>query len=179
MKILKPIWIALGFIFTGLGCIGIPLPILPTTPFLLLAAFCFAKGSRRVDAWFKGTKLYKNHLESFATHRAMTLKTKLSILFTASAMLIAGFAMMTMKALRTGNTTANIIGRVFILCMIPIKYIYFFTMIKTITPEEAEKIRADDGRKNRHSELENRHTGLENRHPELVSGAASTDSEAM
>lgn len=144
MRILKPIWIALGFIFTGLGCIGIPLPILPTTPFLLLAAFCFAKGSRHMDAWFKSTRLYKNHLESFATHRAMTLKTKLTILFTASAMLIIAFAMMTMKAMRTGNTVPNIIGRVFILCMIPIKYIYFFTMIRTISSEEAEKIRAED-----------------------------------
>lgn len=144
MRILKPIWIALGFIFTGLGCVGIPLPILPTTPFLLLAAFCFAKGSRHMDAWFKSTRLYKNHLESFATHRAMTLKTKLTILFTASAMLIIAFAMMTMKAMRTGNTVQNIIGRVFILCMIPIKYIYFFTMIRTISSEEAEKIRAED-----------------------------------
>lgn len=144
MKIFKPLWIILGFVFAGLGCVGIPLPVLPTTPFLLLAAFCFAKGSRRVDAWFRGTKLYKNHLESFVTHRSMTLKTKLSILFTASAMLIFAFVMMTVKAIQNGNSAANIIGRILILIMIPIKYIYFFTMIKTISPEEAEKIRSED-----------------------------------
>lgn len=144
MKIMKPVWIALGFIFAGIGAVGVPLPVLPTTPFLLLAAFCFAKGSKRVDAWFRGTKLYKNHLESFVTHRAMTLKTKLTILFTASAMLIIAFLMMTMKAVRTGNTVANVIGRIFIAAMIPIKYIYFFTMIKTISPEEAEKIKVED-----------------------------------
>lgn len=144
MKIMKPVWIVLGFIFAGIGAVGVPLPVLPTTPFLLLAAFCFAKGSKRVDKWFRGTKLYKNHLESFVTHRAMTLKTKLTILFTASAMLILAFVMMTIKAVRTGNTVANVIGRIFIVAMIPIKYIYFFTMIKTISPEEAEKIKIED-----------------------------------
>ena len=66
MKISKPFWIALGFIALALGAIGVPLPLLPTTPFLLLAAFCFAKGSERLNHWFKSTRLYKNHLESFA-----------------------------------------------------------------------------------------------------------------
>lgn len=140
MKIMKPIWIALGFIFAGIGAVGIPLPVLPTTPFLLLAAFCFAKGSKRIDRWFRGTKLYKNHLESFVLHRAMTLKTKLAILFSASAMLAAAFAMMTVKAARTGNSAPNVIGRIFIVCMIPIKYTYFFTRIRTISPEESKKI---------------------------------------
>lgn len=139
IRIFKPVFIALGFVFTALGCIGIPLPVLPTTPFLLLAAFCFAKGSRRVDNWFRGTKLYKNHLESFAQSRSMTLKTKLAVLLTASAMLLAAFAAMTVKAAEKGNTAANVTGRVFILCMIPVKYVYFFTRIKTIPSQKAEK----------------------------------------
>ena len=91
MKILKPFWIALGFVCVALGALGVPLPVLPTTPFLLLAAFCFAKGSQRLDAWFKGTRLYKNHLESFVQNRAMTLRTKLCILIPASIMLILAF----------------------------------------------------------------------------------------
>ena len=143
MRIIKIIFIALGFVFTGIGIVGIILPVLPTTPFLLLAAVCFAKGSDRMDKWFRSTKIYKNHLESFVTHKAMTLKTKLTILFSASAMLIFAFLMMQFKAINNGNTTANIIGRISILCMIPIKYIYFFTKIKTISAEEAEKIRND------------------------------------
>lgn len=143
MRIIKIIFIALGFVFTGIGIVGIILPVLPTTPFLLLAAVCFAKGSDRMDKWFRSTKIYKNHLESFVTHKAMTLKTKLTILFSASAMLIFAFLMMQFKAMNNGNTAANIIGRISILCMIPIKYIYFFTKIKTISAEEAEKIRND------------------------------------
>jgi len=140
MRIIKIVFIALGFIFTGIGIVGIILPVLPTTPFLLLAAICFAKGSDRMDKWFRSTKIYKNHLESFEKNRAMTLKTKLTILFSASAMLIFAFLMMQFKAMNNGNTTANIIGRILILCMFPIKYIYFFTRIKTISNEEALKI---------------------------------------
>jgi len=129
---MKIVFIILGFIFVGLGCLGIPLPVLPTTPFLMLAAICFAKGSKRLDRWFKSTKLYHNHLESFVEKREMTLKAKLTILLTASAMLLFSFGMMQYKAIVNGNSVGNIIGRVVVLIMIPIKYVYFFTRIKTI-----------------------------------------------
>lgn len=136
MKILKPFWILLGFIALGLGVAGIPLPLLPTTPFLLLAAICFAKGSSRLDAWFKETKIYKNHLESFVENRAMTLKTKLSILIPASIMLLCAFLGMCKK-----DTMGTRIGRITVLILIAIKYVYFFTCIKTIkeVKEEADK----------------------------------------
>ena len=88
---MRILFIILGFIFVGIGVIGIAVPILPTTPFLLLASFFFAKGSKRFHDWFMSTKLYKKHLESFVKSRAMTLKSKLSILLPVSAMLIITF----------------------------------------------------------------------------------------
>lgn len=118
---LRILWVILGFAAIGLGAVGVVLPVLPTTPFLLLASFCLAKGSERFHIWFTGTKLYKNHLDDFVQNRSMTLKTKLGILLPASAMLLLALVAM-----------PNKYGRAFIVFLIIFKYVYFFTRIKTI-----------------------------------------------
>ena len=115
------IWLLAGFLSMGIGAVGVVLPVLPTTPFLLLASFCLAKGSDRFHRWFTGTRLYKRHLESFVENRAMTLKTKFSLLIPASCMLVLAFLAM-----------SNIYGRLFIVFLIVFKYVYFFTRIKTV-----------------------------------------------
>lgn len=121
---IKILWLLAAFVCLGAGSLGIILPVLPTTPFLLLASFCFAKGSKRFHHWFQSTGLYRRHLESFVRERAMTLKTKLCILLPASAMLLAAFFMM-----------QNVPGRVCIVLLILFKYTYFFTRIRTIRLE--------------------------------------------
>ena len=118
---LRIVWLLCGFLAMGIGAVGVVLPVLPTTPFLLLASFCLAKGSERFHRWFTGTKLYKKHLESFVENRSMTLKTKFSLLIPASCMLLLAFLAM-----------QNVYGRAFILFLIPFKYVYFFTKIRTI-----------------------------------------------
>lgn len=115
------VWLLIGFLAMGLGAVGVVLPVLPTTPFLLLASFCLAKGSARFHRWFTGTKLYKKHLESFVENRTMTLKTKFSLLIPASRMLLLAFLAM-----------QNVYGRVFIIFLILFKYVYFFTRIRTV-----------------------------------------------
>lgn len=120
-KSVQVFWLFLGFSAMGIGAIGVVLPVLPTTPFLLLASFCLAKGSKRFHTWFTNTGLYKKHLESFVQTRSMTLKTKFSLLLPASAMLILAYCMM-----------PNIYGRLFIIFLIIFKYFYFFTRIRTI-----------------------------------------------
>ena len=67
------LWIVLGCVGVGLGAVGAVLPLLPAFPFLLLAAFSFAKSSQRLHTWFINTSLYKKNLESYVQHRAMTL----------------------------------------------------------------------------------------------------------
>lgn len=118
---IRIIWLILGFVAIGIGAVGVVLPVLPTTPFLLLASFCLAKGSERFHNWFTQTKLYKTHLDDFVKTRSMTLKSKFTILLPASAMLILAFIMM-----------PNWYGRGFIIFLIIFKYVYFFTRIKTI-----------------------------------------------
>lgn len=88
---MKPIYITLGFLFLALGVIGVVLPLLPTTPFLLLATFFFMRGSERIHQWFSNTSLYQKHLESFVQTRSLKLSTKITTLGLASTMLIIGF----------------------------------------------------------------------------------------
>ena len=125
-KILKFIYIVLGFVFMGLGIIGVILPVLPTTPFLLLTAFFFAKGSYKFHSWFVSTKLYKKYLSSFAESRSMTLKTKFKILIPASTMLGMAFIFAPIFYVK-----------IFIGFMFIFKYYYFFFRIKTIKEDVA------------------------------------------
>ena len=118
----KIVYIALGFLFLGLGSIGVVLPVLPTTPFFLLASFFFAKGSEKFNKWFTSTKLYKKHLQSFITHRAMERNTKIKIIVSASTMLILA-----------AIVVDNLYFSTFIALLMLYKYYYFIFKIKTVT----------------------------------------------
>ena len=122
MKIKKIILITLGCISLGVGCVGIALPILPTTPFFLLTLLCFTNSSERLHRWFIGTKLYKKHLESFVEKRGMTVATKISVIITFTLVMAFGFIMMK-KAL---------IGRVSLAVVWVVHIIYFVFIVKTI-----------------------------------------------
>lgn len=124
-RIIKIIYIACAFVFFLLGMIGIILPIVPTTPFLLLASFCFARGSSRVHTYFTQSKIYQNHVHEFVETRAMTLKTKLTILLPASCMLIIGFIICPVWQ-----------GQMGIVAVLLFKYYYFFFRIKTLESKE-------------------------------------------
>ena len=132
-SIKKYIYIIVGLISVVLGAIGVILPILPTTPFLLLASYCFAKGSDRFNNWFINTKLYKNHLDSFVKERAMTLKEKICILAFADFML--AFPLIILDSL---------FMKILILVLILFKFYYFIFRIKTITKEEKALMKAKE-----------------------------------
>lgn len=90
----RKLWAAAGLLCFGLGCIGVALPVLPTTPFVLLAAFCFARSSEKIDAWFKSTKLYKRVFETYVQSRTMTVRGKLTVLVPVTLLLaVAAFFM--------------------------------------------------------------------------------------
>lgn len=92
-------WITLGFICLALGTIGVFLPILPTVPFYIVTAFSFAKSSEKLHDWFVGTKLYQKNLKSFVERKAMTVKTKVSILTSVTLVMGIGIFMMARKSI--------------------------------------------------------------------------------
>lgn len=124
---MKCIWIIMGFLFLGAGVLGVFLPLLPTTPFLLVTVFCFAKGSKRLHTWLLSTALYQNHVKQFNENRSMTLKAKIIILAFASSMLAAGFYF-----------SNNLYARITIIMLIGIKYYVFIFKIKTTPSPENE-----------------------------------------
>ena len=75
-----------GMISMFIGLIGIVVPVLPTTPFILLASACFVKVRKNSIDGLK-EQIYKNYAEDFIKERSMTLKRKIKILFISSLML--------------------------------------------------------------------------------------------
>jgi uncharacterized membrane protein YbaN (DUF454 family) len=72
----KGLLIAVGMLAVGLGTIGIFVPLLPTTPFLLLAAACFIRSSDRLYAWLMHHRWFGSYIRNYREHRAITLRAK-------------------------------------------------------------------------------------------------------
>ena len=73
----KILLIVAGTISTILGIIGIFVPILPTTPFLLLAAACYARSSKRFYTWLLDNKFFGSYIRNYLEKRGTTLKIKI------------------------------------------------------------------------------------------------------
>ena len=126
MNLKKVFLVILGCLGLGLGALGAVLPLLPSFPFLMLAAFCFAKSSEKLHNWFITTRLYKKNLESFVQGKGMTVKTKVRIMLTVTILMSIGFIMM--HAVPVGRIVLGIVW----LCHV----LYFIFGIKTLKLEE-------------------------------------------
>lgn len=120
MRLYNLFFIILGSISMILGIIGIILPVLPTTPFLILASYCFVKGSPKFNSWFIETKIYKNYAEDFVKNKSMTLARKVKLMIISDLMLLFPFISIKIIYLR-----------ILIIFIVFFKYYYFFCRIKT------------------------------------------------
>ncbi len=76
-RLVRALWTTAGTIFMGLGIIGIILPLLPTTPFLLLAAFCYLRGSEKMHRWLLGNKWFGEYIKNYQEKRGIPLRIKI------------------------------------------------------------------------------------------------------
>ncbi|MBU1020461.1 MAG: YbaN family protein [Firmicutes bacterium] len=117
---MKQLWVLFGFVSMALGVIGMILPILPTTPFFLLTAYLFTKGSKRFSGWFYRQKFVQRHL----TNMTMTKQKKLILTIFVDGLLITYFIIFD-----------HIVIRIILILLIVIKHIVFYRYVK-ISPKK-------------------------------------------
>jgi uncharacterized membrane protein YbaN (DUF454 family) len=74
----RPLYVALGWLFFALGVLGAFLPVLPTTPFMLLAAWAFGIGSERFERWLLEHPRFGPGIRRFRAHRVVPLRAKVA-----------------------------------------------------------------------------------------------------
>ena len=120
MNLKKILLISFGCIFTALGAAAAALPLIPSVPFLLLAAICFAKSSRRFHEKFTASRLYKTNLEGIVTGEGMTLGAKIRVMVSITLLMGIAFLMMHRVPL----------GRIFLVCIWLFHMLYFIFFVK-------------------------------------------------
>lgn len=88
--VIRYIFLTIGAISFALGTAGIVLPLLPTVPFYMLTLFCLARGSERFHKMFLESSLYQKTVGAYERDKALTLRTKLSILLSVSTIMAIG-----------------------------------------------------------------------------------------
>ncbi|MDO8605268.1 MAG: YbaN family protein [Phaeospirillum sp.] len=107
---------SLGWVFFVLGIIGAILPVMPTTPFMLIALWCFARSSRRFHGWLLHHKLFGPPLQSWERHGIIPLGAKIIAIasMVVSMIYVLGFTQ-TPGYLLAFMAITSTIGAVFIL----------------------------------------------------------------
>ena len=84
----KYLLIIVGCLSLGLGIIGMFLPVLPTTPFLLLSAGCFLRSSKSLYDWLLNHKYFGEYIKDFIEHRAISKKIKITIMLKSVVLIL-------------------------------------------------------------------------------------------
>jgi uncharacterized membrane protein YbaN (DUF454 family) len=125
MRVSKLLFIIGGFVFLVLGILGIVLPVLPATPFLLAASFCFLKGSARLYRWIMANRFFGPRIERIRG-AGLTGREKVSIYLFACALIVPVIVL-----------TKSLHLRIFLVVLLAVKAVVFLR-IKTAPPRRHE-----------------------------------------
>lgn len=114
---MKEIWIIVGFLSLILGLIGIVLPVLPTTPFLILTAYGFSRGNTKIHNWFLKSKITRN----FTMKMEMSKQKKIILNVLVDTLLITYIIVY----------NSSVVTFLLVVVII-IKHIVFYKFVKTI-----------------------------------------------
>jgi len=87
----RTLWLIAGITSVALGLLGAVLPLLPTTPFMLLAAFCFARGSKRLHAWLLNHPQFGQPIQDWNEKGAIALRVKFLAIMSMLFVLVLSF----------------------------------------------------------------------------------------
>jgi uncharacterized membrane protein YbaN (DUF454 family) len=112
----------IGVLAVGLGIAGIFLPLLPTTPFLLLAAACFIRSSDRLYQWLIQNKWFGSYIRNYQEYRALPLRAKVvALILLWTTMSYTVFVLVNHLALRVFLLLVAVIVTVYLLRLKTIK----------------------------------------------------------
>ena len=116
-KLIKYLMIGLGSICLALGTIGILIPVLPTTPFLLLASFFYLRSSEKLHQWMIHHKVFGPYLYNYLTHRVVPARAKVIALVTLWASLSFAMTLIPLIAVRIGVGAIGLAVTIYILSL--------------------------------------------------------------
>lgn len=134
--VVEKVLFVLAWLVLGLGAVGVVVPILPTTPLVLLASLLFAKSSPRFDAWLRTTKLYRNYVVPFRETGGMTARKKVTMFAVTAVTCGISFALVDV-----------LVARAILVVVVVGMGVALTVRIKTITPEEEARFGAGSGRR--------------------------------
>jgi hypothetical protein len=122
-QLVRLFWMAGGLLCLGAGIIGIVLPLLPTTPFLLLAAFCFARGSQRLHDWLVHHPRLGPPIRDWQRHGAISRRAKQLAMLAIGAVFLSSFLL--------GAPT-----RIIIIQIVVLSAVSLFILTRPLPPDE-------------------------------------------
>lgn len=129
LKQLKAIiFVILGIVLMTLGIIGIFIPILPATPFLLAASWFFIRSSRKLNQWLLNHRLFGRYILNYSRYRAVDLKSKQLAIILLWAGMLTSMSLLESVPLKV------------ILALIGLAVTYHILSLRTLTPELQESL---------------------------------------